>query len=226
MRFCYLSVVLFCVGLQPCCAQTYARAEMASLSGRVLYKDGSPVRDAEVEVHTFAPVGAILPEPVHTDANGRYSTDYPPLGRGVISASKPLEGYPNREWALYASKSNSVRPIDLQPGSRLHDVDLQFGEPNQVVEFIVVNMVTDSPVRNAQLYVAWLNKPEIMVSLTIPPTGRFAFVVPKEAVKIEISAPGYLPWVYKENNDIYGSTSGLRGGKTGSKQIQVSLRAK
>jgi hypothetical protein len=170
----------------------------ATVTGQVFYKNGAPVDNAEVQVRTFGPIGGILPPPVRTDTSGRYTIVYPPLGEGFISASKISEGYPNAAIALYDGRnSTSLRRIDLQPGARLDQIDLRFGDPSPVVDFEVKDTASGRPVENARILVQWPDAPNIMTSQSIPSDGVFTLVLPKHSIEVKISAPGHKDWHWR-----------------------------
>lgn len=70
--------------------------DFPSVAGHVLYKDGTPVRSAEVSFY-----GASMPHPVRTDENGYFSLEDLTFGEGVVTASKVSEGYPDAALAFY-----------------------------------------------------------------------------------------------------------------------------
>src|SRR5450631_718497 len=98
-------------------ADPVAGPNYATVLGRVLYANGTPVEGAEVAISTFGAVGGILPRPVHTDKEGRYKITYPPLGDGFIGASKLAKGYPSPLWGLYDTE-NKVDTVHGETPSR------------------------------------------------------------------------------------------------------------
>jgi hypothetical protein len=171
------------------------------VSGHVLYRDGSPVKDAEVEVHFFAPVGGILPPPVRTDEKGYFSISPPPLGEGVVTASKVSEGYPNAAMALYGREGyTSLRRIAVKEGVVFDEIDLRFGEPDAVIEWAIQSAVTREPVKKVRYTISWLDDPDMFCSSSVSENGRFIFVIPKHPVFVKITAPGFADWSYRDEH--------------------------
>lgn len=190
---------LICIAgmLCPSICKAIQRSNAAMIRGHVYYKDGTPVSGAEVEVHTFGPFEGVIPQPVRTDASGRFTIIYPPLGEGYISASKVDEGYPNVALALYGRENfTSIQSIDLQAGTNVENIDLKFGDPDAVIDFHVIDKNNGRNITNARITIQWSRDPNIMSSLTIPESGIFTFVAPKHPVEIVVSASGYTGWYW------------------------------
>jgi hypothetical protein len=166
----------------------------AKVSGHVLYKDGTPVKDAEVKVYFFAAQGAILPE-TRTDEKGSFSLNIPPWGEGVISGMKVGEGYPDAALALYGRGGyGSVKPINSSEGMSPEEIELRFGEPDAVIECTIQSADSHEPVKNARYDIVWSDDPGILYSASLPENSRFTFVLPKHPVSIKITAPGFADW--------------------------------
>jgi hypothetical protein len=166
----------------------------AKVSGHVLYKEGTPVKDAEVKIYFFAAQGAILPE-TRTDEKGSFSLNIPPWGEGVISGMKVGEGYPDAALALYGKGGyGSTKPINSTEGMSPAEVELRFSEPDAVIEWVIQSADKHDPVKNARYSIAWSDDPKILYSTSISEDSRFGFVLPKHPVSIKITAPGFKDW--------------------------------
>jgi hypothetical protein len=174
--------------------------QLAIVQGHVLRLDKTPVRGAEVEFHPFAGMNGInLPGPVLTDETGFFHIEYPPRGQGWVTASKTDEGYPNAALALYGRDGySSLETVDLKPGSVVN-VELRFGKPDAILVCTVSDPL-QQPVRGARILIQWPEDPQVMMSRTIPKDGIFQFVLPRHAVYVEVSAPGYTTWHYQDPN--------------------------
>jgi hypothetical protein len=167
----------------------------AVIDGRVLYKNGKPVENADIEIHTFGASTGISAQPVQTDKDGHFKITYPPLGEGFISASKPSEGYPNAELALYDRRdSPSMKRINLTPGLKLEHLILSMDEPNPVVTFQVKAGDSGNAIENGRILIQSAAGKDMMISQTIPHGGEVTFVLPDHAVQVVISAPGRRTW--------------------------------
>jgi hypothetical protein len=169
------------------------------ISGHVLYKDGSPVNGAKVKIYYFGGVDTIFPLSTRTDEKGYYSFTPPPFGKGVLSASKVGEGYPDAELAIYGRTGFEQLPrVDVKEGVVFEPIDLKFGEPDAWIEWTVLSDVTHEPIKNARYTVSWSDDPRMIAGDSIDVTGRFSCVLPKHSVTLKITAPGYADWVYRD----------------------------
>jgi hypothetical protein len=166
------------------------------VTGRVLYKNGIPVENAEINVYGL---NGIAPPPVLTDREGRYRVVYRPFGEAVVSASKTAEGFPEATMASCGRKSctTSMRSIDMKPGTLAENVDLVFGDPESIVTFHVQDPTSGRPIENARILVDWPEKCNCTTSRIIPNDGVFNLVTPDHAVQVKISAPGRKDWYWK-----------------------------
>ena len=170
------------------------------ISGRVLYKTGAPVYHARVVFWSFGAVGSLQPI-TQSDENGYFSLDIQELSSGSISASKVSEGYPDAAMAFYGrSGYRSLQVIDLKTYVPNHSVELHFGEPQQTIAWTVIDSATGKPVRGARAYLQTADNPQITGSETIQEGEAFLFVLPRNPVKIRISAPGYADQTFVEQD--------------------------
>ncbi len=177
----------------------------ATVLGRVLYANGTPVEGALVAIAPFGGGGGILPRPVYTNKEGRYKITYPPLGDGFIGASKVAEGYPSPLWGLYDTEDKvdtvdgetpSRKFIHLKPGGISENVDFVLEHPNPVVTFQVQDSISGRPIDNARLLITW-PPPGGSGFVGSPPVtkdGNYLLVLPDHPVAITFSAPGHLDW--------------------------------
>jgi hypothetical protein len=205
---------------------TQATHETGIITGHVLYKDGSPVNKAEVQIHFFGSYKTINQLSTQTDEKGYFSLTPPLYGDGVITASKISEGYPDAALALFGralfrGTYTSLREINLQQGAVFDPIDLKFGEPDAWIEWTVQSDFTQDPIKNARYTISWSDNPGIMASSSIGPTGQFIFVLPKHPVTIKISAPGFEDWSYRDEKT--GSQALMMTPGTHEQRI-VSLR--
>jgi hypothetical protein len=167
-----------------------------TIAGHVLYKDGTPVKDADVEIHFYGPTGAILPE-AKTDKNGYFSIAAPPYGDGVVSASKVSEGYPNAALAFYGRTGyTSMQRVNIRDTTVIDNIELRFGEPDATIAFTIQAADTHENVSNARVQIALSSQPDISGSYSVSKEGRFSFVLPKSPVLVKITALGFADWSY------------------------------
>jgi len=185
-------------------------ATTTTVEGHVIKQDGSPVRDANVEVHPFGPFEGILPDPVHTNEQGFFRIVFPAMGQAWVTASKVDEGYPNAALAIYGRGGyNSLKEIYLKAGGILN-VELRFGEPNATISIAVVDSL-GNPISTARILIEWPDNADYMTSNTIPSDGIFKFVLPAHTVSITVSAPGFKVWRYKDQKTGAPSLAAAKG---------------
>ncbi len=195
--------------------------DFARISGKVVYGSGAPVANATVEIFTFNPKSGILPSATtQTDQAGAYSFKYPPWGEGYVAAYKFSEGYPNLEWAIYErEKDQSIHEVNLRPNGDLH-VDFRLGSPHAVATLRVADAVTGGPVKGVHVSFGLLGKPDLTTELLVPSDGQVHFVLPNHAVTVEVTAPNYITWRYR-NPQTGAATLTMKPGV--QEHIDVSL---
>jgi hypothetical protein len=164
------------------------------IAGHVLYKDGTPVKDADVEIHFYRPTGAIVPE-ARTNENGYFSITAPPYGDGIVSASKVSEGYPNAALAFYGGTGyTSTQRVNITDTTVIDNIELRFVEPDATIDFTIQAADTHENVSTARVQIALSSQPDISGSYSVSKEGRFSFVLPKRPVSIKITAAGFADW--------------------------------
>ena len=130
-----------------------------------------------------------------------YRIDNPMVGRGLLSASKVSEGFPNAELRIYGKFAKtgypSIKELDLRPGEALYYQDLHFGAPDAILSLRVVDDRSSKPIK-AQVTIGLPDDPNPMLTDTIIEGDVFEFVIPKRAITFRVSTPGYLDWAYRD----------------------------
>ena len=174
-------------------------AGWATVTGRVLDADGRPVPGAKISILPLdVAVSGGMPREPATDQEGRYrllSPAYP--GRSRLSAFKESAGYPNPQYLLFASGSESMPEVHLAPDARLDGVDIRLGTPDGTVEGTVLDAKTHAPVPKARITLH-RRDPESVSSGTLPPDGHFFYALPHAAIEVTVDAPGYISWKYRD----------------------------
>jgi hypothetical protein len=196
--FCRICIVLYALipvaskGLEP---------NSPRVAGHVFYKDGTPVKGADVEVHFYyRPTGAILQETgTKTDEKGYFSIAVPPNGEGVVSASKASEGYPNAALAIYGRTGYaSIQRVNITAATVLDNIKLRFGGPDATVEFKVQAANSNENISTAHVQISLSNQPDIFSLSSVSKDGSFSFVLPKSPVIVKVSAPQFTDWTYTD----------------------------
>jgi len=172
-------------------AQAGPAVAEATISGKVVDSQGSPVANADVSFFPFAGAIGTLKLDTTTASDGSFVLRLQPFGKGVVSAYKTIAGFPDAEMALYGRWAYpSVAQIDATPGTDIH-IDLKFSEPDALIEWTVVSATTQTPIPRASYTIEWSDDPKTMASSTIPTDGFFKLVLPRHPVVIHIEAPEF-----------------------------------
>ncbi len=181
-----------------------------SLSGRVLYSNGTPVSDATVNVRSFSAHQGIMPEDRHTDRKGFFSFQYPAWGSGYLYASKPDQGYPDPTIALYGLReAKSMRLVELVPASKIQGVTLQLDHPLVKVLFRVTDNNSGAPINGATMRVQWFDDPEISLGSSLSSDGLIELLIPEHVVDVEVEAAHFKPWHMQFDGAHLGSRSSV-----------------
>ena len=187
-----------------CVLNQLALAQSSGLliTGRVLYREGTPVKDAKVTFWSYAG-GSILQPVVNTDANGKFSLTLPQPSEGAVSASKTIEGYPDAVLAFYGrSGYQSFQVIDPKPLPATRNATLVFGHQQTTIAWKLVDAETGKPIHNAHAFLQAANNPEITGSEGIAEGEDFLFVLPHNPIRITIRAAGYADRQFVEQDSL------------------------
>jgi hypothetical protein len=169
--------------------------QLAIVTGRVLDAQGQPVSGAQISIFPSAATSGGLPSAT-TGKDGSYRLVSPPYGETWICAVKESAGYPDTNALLFAPAQDTRPKIILAPGSRL-ELDIHLGPPDGIFEGYVVDALTRAAVSNGRVALH-RSQPESMYSGTLAPDGHFLFALPSAPIEVSITAPGHLPWKYRD----------------------------
>ncbi len=128
-----------------------------------------------------------------TDKNGFYRLVSPPFGKAWLCAVKPSSGYPDTNSLLFAPAKDDRPEIFLSPGSEL-DQDIHLAPPDGILEARVIDAVTKATAPDVRIMMRRRN-PDAIYSKTISRDGHFLYALPAVPIEINVSAPGYQPWI-------------------------------
>ena len=164
--------------------------------GHVFYKDGSPVKDAEVTCLICPHTG--LPNIARTDANAYFMLEHLPFGRVGISASKPSEGFPELMLPPYYDRRNPASPssatVYLKKVVPPLEVTLHLGDPYATIDLTVRSQRTRQPVDPLSSEIALADDSHLRITAYQTLDGPVTAVLPPLPVVITLTAPGYAPW--------------------------------
>ena len=194
-KFAHMSVLLALTCFTLLFLRAQSLPESAIVTGRVLDAESQPVPGAKISIFPSVAFSGMLPCAV-TGQDGRYRLVSPPYGEAWLSAVKQDAGYPDTNALLFAPEVDTRPTVVLSPGSRL-EVDIHLGHPYGTFEGSVTDGKTGAVVKNARITMH-REKPESMYSATVAQDGHFIFALPAVPIEISISAPGYLPWQFRD----------------------------
>jgi hypothetical protein len=167
----------------------------ATVSGRVFDAQGLPLTNAKISIFPMIAFSGGLPTAI-TDKEGHYRLVSPPFGDTWFSAVKETAGYPDTNALLFAPVTDDRPKVFLGPGSKF-ELDIHLGPPDGILEGVVVNAATKTRIANARIALR-REQPEAIYSGSLPQDAHFLFALPSVPIGISITAPGYLPWTYKD----------------------------
>jgi Carboxypeptidase regulatory-like domain len=170
--------------------------QVAIVSGRVLDAQGLPVPDAKISIFPMAAVSGGMPSAT-TDRDGRYRLVSPPFGDTWFSAVKETAGYPDTNALLFAPEVDDRPKVFLGPGTQT-TLDIHLGVPDGILEGVVTDAAMKAKIGNARITLR-REAPKAIYSGTLPPDGHFLFALPPTRIEISVTAPGYLPWKYRDS---------------------------
>lgn len=165
------------------------------VTGQVLDAKGVPVAEAGISLFPAAAFTGALPYAT-TDKNGFYRLVSPPFGKAWLCAVKPSAGYPDTNSLLFAPEKDDRPEILLAPGAELNQY-IHLAPPDGILEAHIIDAVTKATVPDGRVMMRRQN-PEAFYSKTISRDGRFIYALPAVPIQINVSAPGYQPWRYRD----------------------------
>jgi hypothetical protein len=193
---------VFLLPLQVSQSDPHPLADKVTVMGRVLDSNGRPVANAMVSAY---PPSAELHPCTRTAADGTFVFQVDPFGAGVVTASKPEDGYLELGSTLYGKRVESTRPINATLAASPIQVELRFEERDAVIEWTVVSKTDRSPVSQIDYSVTWSDDPHVFIrGGRVVTGGVFTFVLPKHPVLITVGAKGFRDWNSAESRDFGG----------------------
>lgn len=178
------------------CAQGQ-QSGMAVVSGRVIDVDGNPVSGARIALIPLDGGFSGSPPSAFTDEFGKYRLITPPMGRIRLCAVKESAGYPNVQYTLFSTGTEERPIVTVNTATHIDGIDIKLGKPDGIVEADIVDATTHTPVLLAQVTLHRDDRPDALHSSSVR-AGHLLFALPPVPIEFKITAPGYLPWTYKD----------------------------
>jgi hypothetical protein len=186
------------------------------ITGQVLDDQGRPVSGVLVSAHPDGGLRGKLPTSPSNDY-GQFAIVVSRTGSYLVTASKPVDGYPSSFNPFYYPANNSPALV------RVHVKETQAApfatvrlEPKAgKIAGRIIDAETDRPVRNAQISLCRTEIPKYCYRVDEKhPDGQFENLVPSAPITILVSAPGYKDWNGAEGADQQPLTLQVASGET------------
>jgi hypothetical protein len=226
----YMAVLLaavfgYTLFVKPASVTVLKRADSptGAISGRVLGADGQPIVYALVLAEKTDQT--IQPTPrAWTNEQGEFLISDLAPGLYTIQTRKDEDGYPHSAFNLYDAGDPVETNVQVEPGSTAKRIVIHRTVKAASLEGLVVDEVTQAPVKNAQVTVRRVDKPDRFLTAglnRLGTEGGFKVLVPSLPVTLKVSSLGYADWYYRESNQRGPGSLSLPSGTT--RNIVVSL---
>jgi hypothetical protein len=215
-----LLVLIVALGYGTLTAQNIP-AGLGSVGGQVVdAHTGEPIAKATViaEPDDIPAAGKLVN--TLTDDSGRFLLYLAP-GPYVIAGSKEQDLYPNTDHAAFATELDSLPKVIVREGRPVRDVILRF-EKGARLNGSILSAQTHEPVITSSILLTRADNTRLWISTGPDSYGRFAIVVPARPFKLQVTAPGYRPWVFKQVN-LNGESEVLRLSPESTKEVLIQL---
>lgn len=179
-----------------------------TVEGYVLDEKGEKVSAMKVYAFpTDRPINGRLTA-VYTDKDGKFKFDFLAAGKYKFHAVDKSRGYPDTIFALYSDNRNSTPEVEIVPEQKIENVAIVLGKPLEVMEFELLDELTNLPVSNAVITIYKADDPSVWMSTgqhADSPDGVFSLLVPTEFA-IKIDADGYQKWSYSRESGVSNKT--------------------
>lgn len=189
-----LAIAIICIAAGM---SAFAQHANVILEGFVYDNTGVPLRGARINLAPLGPFEGIMPDAL-SDQSGHFRLSTPLFGKTQISASKDDAGYPDATGMLFTSPGDQKVIVDLSADQPITRVEIHLGKPDGIICGLVVDKENRKAIGTARIHMAWANNPSVFYSATVPDSGAFVYALPERPITIKITAPGYRPWTYSD----------------------------
>lgn len=229
IALCRVAVVLV---LMACSVATLAADDCygaGEIEGRVV--DGATRPVVGIQVSTFpseCALGALLPAPVKTNAEGKFRLTGVLAGLTLVYTSKPEAGYPDTSIAFYSAEFPPTKVV-VRAGQLTSGIVIRLASKAEIVAGKILDKETSQPLLSAWVRISRVDNEDIRLSLGPDFTGRFRFLLAHAPVRIAINAQGYEPWLFIGPPEELGRTvteleSYIALKSYGTRQLDIKLR--
>jgi hypothetical protein len=191
-----LPVVIVVLGHAAQSAQSVPSG-LGSVEGQVVdASTGVPIAKATVIAEPDDPPAAGKLAHALADDGGRFLLDLAP-GSYVIAGSKEQDFYPNTDNAALAVDLNALPKVLVGEGRPVRGVILRL-EKGAKLKGSIVSSRTHEPVITSRILLTRADNTKLWMSTGPDLHGRFELTIPICPFKLQVTAPGYRPWIFRE----------------------------
>lgn len=172
-----------------------------AIEGHVYDVDGRPVPDATVYAERTDAIMTISPSAV-SDETGKFLIKDVTPGMYIVYGAKEKDGYPRTTSAFHYSDTNSHPQISVSKQQVSSNVIVRLGQKVPKLSLNILDSETKKSLRSAQATLRQVDNPDYLYSVTLSRLKgeEFEILAPTVSFTLEISAPGYADWKYRDLN--------------------------
>jgi hypothetical protein len=189
-----LVIAAICLGA-GICIHAQSTSVRVILEGNVYDEAGNPVGGARIDLLPLQTALEDFMPSALTDEHGHFRMTTPTYGRTRVSASKISAGFPDTNGKLFSSQNDAAPVVNLNGSQPVNEIDIHLGPPDGRIDGVVINKSNGDIVRSAWISMRWTDDPSAIYSGRIS-SGEFQYALPQHAIVLTITAPGFKPWVY------------------------------
>jgi hypothetical protein len=171
-----------------------------NIEGIVITKEGRPLANASVYI--FQTGGS----PVRTTSEtGRFEFTGVSVGKHLILAYKESDGFPNPVWSFYSEAPGAPTfPVaEVRENQTIRGIVVRLGPRSSRLLISLVDATTKRAIIDAEVTMNYVSKPKTLLR-SGPNQSQdgfiFGLLVPALVpINLQVAAPGYKNWRYKDN---------------------------
>ena len=173
-----------------------SHAQAVRLNGRVEDALGQNVPSVTVAVIPYQQSFYGPTPSTVTDKDGKFILNFAFSGRFQVIAYKKDAGYPNVYGLVFTSGKEHFPVFDTGNGQTFDNVSIILPPADGVISGLVRDAKSGESIPQARITVRWEEAPDVEYSSYLDKDGTFLFALPPRPITVEVTAKGYKPWHY------------------------------